>query len=103
MRKAFADAAGVVAAAENVWNAIADQLQQVAADLAAARQRTDGLADSALSDSLGPAEADLGQLRDVLNSDPLALWHGGRVDTARLDRLRQRAAAAVSKADEIGR
>jgi chromosome segregation ATPase len=105
MRRAFADAAEVVAAAENVWNAIADQLQQVAADLAAARQRTDGLADSALADSLGPAEADLGQLRGVLNSDPLALWHGGQgsgqVDTARLDRLRQRAAAAVSKAGEL--
>ncbi|HEV2242889.1 MAG TPA: hypothetical protein VGR98_17730, partial [Streptosporangiaceae bacterium] len=101
MRRAFADAAEVVAVAENVWNAIADQLQQVAADLAAARQRTDGLADSALADSLGPAEADLGQLRDVLNSDPLALWRGGQVDTARLDRLRQRAAAAVSKAGEL--
>src|SRR5262245_57184563 len=93
MRKAFADVADVVAAAENVWNAIADQLQQVAADLAAARQRTDGLADSALGDALGQAEAELGQLRELLNSDPLALWHpgqgnlgqrGGQVDTARL-------------------
>jgi hypothetical protein len=110
MRSAFADVAGVVAAAENVWNAIADQLQQVAADLAAARQRTDGLADPGLTDALAQAEAELGQLRDVLNTDPLALWHGGqgnlgqrggRVDTARLDRLRQRAAAAVSKADEM--
>jgi len=101
MRKAFADAAGVVAVAENVWNAIADQLQQVAADLAAARQRTDGLADGALADALGQAEADLGQLRDVLNSDPLALWHGGQADTARLDRLRHRAAVAVSKAGEL--
>jgi hypothetical protein len=110
MRKAFADAADVMAAAENVWNAIADQLQQVAADLAAARQRADGLADSALADALGPAEAELGQLRDLLNSDPLALWRGGQgnlgarggqVDTARLDRLRQRAAVAVSKAGEL--
>ena len=101
MRTAFAGAAEVMATAENVWNAIADQLQQVAADLAAARQRTDGLADSALSDALGPAEADLGQLRDVLNSDPLALRHGSQVDTARLGRLRQRAAVAVSKAEEL--
>jgi hypothetical protein len=110
MRRAFADIADVVAAAENVWNAIADQLQQVAADLATARQRTDGLADPGLTDALAQAEAELGQLRDVLNTDPLALWHGGqgnlgqrggRVDTARLDRLRQRAAAAVSKADEM--
>ena len=112
MRRAFADVADVVATAENVWNGIADQLQQVAADLAAARQRTDGLADdvfadTGLSDALALAEADLGELRDVLNSDPLALWLGGpggrdgRVDAARLDRLRQRAAVAVSRAGEL--
>ncbi len=117
MRRAFADVADVVAAAENVWNAVADQLQQVAADLGAARQRTDGLADTMLADTmladtglteaLAQAETELGQLRDLLNSDPLALWlggpdgRGGRVDAARLDRLRQRAAVAVSRADEV--
>jgi hypothetical protein len=112
MRRAFADAADVVAAAENVWNGIADQLQQVAADLGAARQRTGGLADAVLADTglteaLAQAETELGQLRDVLNSDPLALWlggpdgRGGRVDAARLDRLQQRAAVAVSRADEL--
>ncbi len=107
MRRAFADVSDVVAAAENVWNEIADQLQQVAADLAAARQRTGGLADTGLTEALAQAETELGQLRDVLNCDPLALWQGGqgsrggRVDTARLGRLRQRAAVAVSKADEL--
>jgi hypothetical protein len=110
MRRAFADVADLVATAENVWNGIADQLQQVAADLAAARQRTEGLADESLAEALGQAETDLGQLRDLLNSDPLALWlrspgnlggRDGRVDDARLDRLRQRAAAAVSRAGEL--
>jgi hypothetical protein len=110
MRRAFADVADLVATAENVWNGIADQLQQVAGDLAAARQRTEGLADDALVDALGQAETELGQLRDLLNSDPLALWlrsHGslggrdGRVDDARLDRLRQRATAAVTRAAEL--
>jgi hypothetical protein len=110
MRRAFADVADLVATAENVWNGIADQLQQVAGDLAAARQRTEGLADDALVDALGQAETELGQLRDLLNSDPLALWvrspgnlggRDGRVDDARLDRLRQRAAAAVSRAGEL--
>jgi hypothetical protein len=113
MRRAFADVADLVAAAENVWNAIADQLQQVAADLAAARQRTDGLADPGLTEALTQAEAELGQLRDLLNADPLAFClgkqgnpgnlgnRGGQVDTARLERLRQRAAAAVSKAGEV--
>jgi hypothetical protein len=98
------------ATAENVWNGIADQMQQVAADLAAARQRTDGIADDAVTDALAQAETELGQLRDLLNSDPLALWlrgpgnlgsRDGRVDDARLTRLRQRAAAAVSRAGEL--
>jgi hypothetical protein len=115
MRRAFADVADVVATAENVWNGIADQLQQVAADLAKARQQTDGLADpvladTGLADALAQAEIELGQLRDLLNSDPLALWlrspgnlggRDARVDDARLSRLRQRAAVAVSRAGEL--
>lgn len=110
MRRAFADVADLVATAENVWNGIADQLQRLAGDLAAARQRTEGLADESLAEALGQAETELGQLRDLLNSDPLALWQrgpgnlggrDGRVDDARLDRLRQRVAAAVSRAGEL--
>jgi hypothetical protein len=101
MRGAFAVAARVVAAAETVWNAMSDQLQQVAADLGAARQRAGGIADDALANALALAETDLGQLRDVVNSDPLALWQDGQVDTARLGRLRERAAAAVSRAAEL--
>jgi hypothetical protein len=110
MRRAYADVADVVATAENVWNGIADPLQQAAADLATARQRADGLADDALTEALGLAEADLGELRAVLNSDPVALWltgpggrdnRGGQVDGSRLDRLRQRTAVAVSRAGEL--
>jgi hypothetical protein len=101
MRAAFAVVADVVAAAETVWNAMSDQLQQVAADLGAARQQAGGIADDALSNALGLAETDLGQLRHSVNSDPLALWQGGKVDAARLDRLRERATAAVSRAAEL--
>jgi hypothetical protein len=110
MRRAFADVADVVATAESVWNGIADKLQQVAADLAGARQRTEGIADDGLARALAEAETELGQLRDLLNSDPLALWlrspgnlggRDGRVDDARLARLRQRAAAAVARAGEL--
>ena len=101
MRAAFAVVADVVAAAETVWNAMSDQLQQVAADLGAARQQAGEIADDALSNALGLAETDLGQLRDSVNSDPLALWQGGKVDAARLDRLRERATAAVSRAAEL--
>jgi hypothetical protein len=107
MRRAFAGVADVVAAAEDVWNAIADELQQAAAAVGAARQRTDGLADEELAEALRGAETELAQLRDTLNSDPLSLRLGGeggsgaRVDDARLDRLRQRAAAVVARAGEV--
>jgi hypothetical protein len=98
MRRAFAAVADVVAAAETVWNTMSDQLQQVAADLGAARQQAGGIADDALSNALALAETDLAQLRDAVNSDPLALWQRGQVDITRLDRLRERAAVAVSRA-----
>jgi len=115
MRRAFASVADVVAAAEAVWNAIADPLQQVEADLTAARQRTTGLADGGLADALALADTNLGQLRELLNRDPLTLWLDGRdrladpaagidtarIDTARLGRLREQAAAAVSRAGEL--
>jgi len=101
MRRAFAAVAEVVGAAENVWNEMSDQLQQVAADLSAARQQAGGLDDDALSGALALAEADLGQLRQVVNTDPLALWQSGQADTTRLDRLRARAAAAVARAAEL--
>ena len=98
MRRAFAVVADVVAAAETVWNTMSDQLQQVAADLGAARQQAGGIADDTLSNALALAETDLAQLRDAVNSDPLALWQRGQVDVTRLDRLRERAAASVSRA-----
>jgi len=101
MRRAFAAVADVVAAAETVWNTMSDQLQQVAAGLAAARERAGGIADDALSSALALAETDLSQLRDVVNADPLALWQRGQVDVTRLGRLRERAAAAVSRATDL--
>ncbi|HEV2377508.1 MAG TPA: hypothetical protein VGS19_35745 [Streptosporangiaceae bacterium] len=101
MRRAFARVAKVVSAAEAVWNQTVDRLQQATDDLAGVRQRSQGLGDSSLADVLGLAETDLGQLRDVLNHDPLALWQGGQVDTTRVDRLMARTAAAVSRMSEI--
>jgi hypothetical protein len=108
MKDAFAGVADVVAAAESVWNELADQLQDVADQLSEARRQTSGLADDPLNGALGVAEADLARLREVLNSDPLALYsqapgHGGQVDTAALGRLREQAAAVASRAAELGR
>ena len=49
------------------------------------------------------AQADLGQLRDTLNCDPLALWQGGRVDTTRLARLRTQVSAAAARVSDLAR
>ena len=83
-------------AAESVWNEVADDLQQLGDQLAAARQQLGGLDADDLGDALTVAEQDHAQLRDVLNSDPLALWLGGQVDTTRITRLRERTQAAVA-------
>jgi hypothetical protein len=101
MKRAFAAVADVVSAAEAVWNEAADKLQQIETDLGVAKQQTTGIADEALSGALTAAEAELAQLRDVLNHDPLALWQRGQVDLSRLDRLRERTAAAVSRARDV--
>jgi len=101
MKRAFAAVAEVVSAAEAVWNESADKLQQIETDLGAAKQQAAGLADEALGGAIAAAEADLAQLRDVLNRDPLALWQGGQVDLSRLGRLGDRTAAAASRASQV--
>ncbi len=101
MNRAFATVTDVVTCAENVWNEAAGRLDQISAQLGPARRQADGLADEALAGTLAAAEAELGALRDLLNSDPLALWQRSGVDTTRLDRLREQAAAIVSRVDEL--
>jgi hypothetical protein len=49
------------------------------------------------------ADDELRSLRSLLNSDPLALRQGDRVDTARPDRLRARVSAAAARAGELAR
>ena len=101
MRRAFAAATAVVTAAEAVWNEIADPLQQIGDQLAAARQQVAGMDGEALGQALAVAETDRAELRAVLSNDPLALWAGGQVDTGRLRRLRERAAAAAEAAGKL--
>jgi hypothetical protein len=101
MKRAFALVADVVSSAESVWNEVADRLDRAATELAQARRQADGLADDALAGALSAAEAELGYLRGLLNCDPLVLWRHGVVDTARLDRLREQAAAVASRAGEV--
>jgi hypothetical protein len=128
MKRIFAGVADVVAAAESVWNEVADGVQDVADQLGEARRQASLVSDDALNIALSAAEASLAQLRGVLNSDPLALYveaphlagprsgaqpagalhleapgRGGQVDTAPLGRLRQQAAAAAGRAAELAR
>jgi hypothetical protein len=103
MKYEFPRVAATFTAAETVWNEISDGLRQVGEALAGARRQLPGLGDSDLANALEVADANLNELRDLLNSDPLAFWRGGRVDTARLDRLRTQAASARARADELGR
>jgi hypothetical protein len=102
MKGAFARTAEVVAAAERVWNETADGLTAIAAVLYTAQQQADGLGDDELTGALDEARADLGRLRDVLESDPLALWHG-RVDTTPMGLLRKRADEVDSRAGDLAR
>ena len=103
MKRAFASVADVVAAAESVWNETADGLGEIGAQLAAAKEQLGDLSDDEVTGALAAAEDELGQLRDVLNSDPLALWRGGRADTTRLERLGTQAAAATARVADLVR
>jgi hypothetical protein len=101
MRGAFSSVAEVVSAAEHVWTEVAGRLDAAGAELARVTPLSAALGDEALTGNLAAAQAKLARMRDTLNSDPLALWQGGAVDTSGADRLRERIAAAVARADEL--
>lgn len=104
MRRSFSEVAAVVTAAETVWNEISDGIRLVTTDIEKAKAQLPGLgADSELTSSLEQAEASLRDLRGLLNSDPLALWRGGTVDSATLDRLRKQTAAVTAQVAELAR
>jgi hypothetical protein len=101
MRTSFSDVAGVLTAAETVWNEISDGLRLVGTDLDQAARQVPGLGDAGLANLLATAQQNLASLRDALNHDPLSLWDASRVDTARLDRLRRQAAEVTTRAGEL--
>jgi hypothetical protein len=101
MRGAFSTVTEVLAAAEHVWTEVAGRLDTSGAELARVTPLAATLGDEALSGNLTSAQDKLARMRDTLNSDPLALWQGGTVDTSEADLLAQRVAAAVARADEL--
>jgi len=103
MKRLFPPVADVVAAAESVWNETADGLSEIDAKLAAAKEQVRDLGDDEVTGALAAAGDELSRLREVLNSDPLAFWQGGQVDTTRLGRLREQATAAAARAADLAR
>jgi chromosome segregation ATPase len=103
MKRSFASVTEVVAAAESVWNETAEGLSEIGTAIGTAKEQAAELGDDEVTGALIAAAEELGRLREVLNSDPLALWQHGRVDTARLDRLRKEAAAAVARVGDLAR
>jgi len=103
MKRVYADASALFATAETIWNEIADGLQQAGTSLDDAKLISAGLADDALTGALTAAETSLSQLRQTLNTDPIALWQRGQTDTARLGRLREQVTAVTSRAAELAR
>ena len=103
MQSIFASVADVVMSAEAVWTEAADRLRQADTELAEARRRAGGLADDELARMLATADADLGRLRGVLSSDPMALSQRDHLDAARLDRLQQQTASITARAVELAR
>jgi hypothetical protein len=101
MRGAFSTVTEVVAAAEHVWTEVAGRLDTAGAELTRVTPLAATLGDEALAGNLASARDKLARMRDMLNSDPLALWQGGTVDTSGADRLQERVAAAVARADEL--
>src|SRR5690349_22909747 len=101
MRGAFSAVTEVVSAAEHVWTEVAGRLDAIGGELARVTPLAATLGDEALAGNLASAQDKLARMRDVLNSDPLALCQGGTVDTSGADRLQERVTAAVARADEL--
>lgn len=103
MRRKFTEVAGVTAAVEAVWNEVGSRLDAAAEELARARRLLPSLGDDDLAARLGDAESSLASLRAGLDSDPLALWRGGRADTSAADLLREQVAGVGAKIAELDR
>jgi hypothetical protein len=102
MRSSFGHISAVLAAAESVWNEISDGLGTLSDDLNTAEGTASDLADAELAADVAQARTSLSDLRQQLNADPLGLWTAGRVDTSRLDRLRQQVAEVTARATGLG-
>ena len=102
MRRSFSEVAEVTSTVETVWTQVNERLDAAEAELSAALPRAAGLGDEVAA-ALHEAQASLRAARDAVNADPLALWDGGRVDTAAADLVRERVAALTARIAELDR
>ncbi len=103
MRRSFSEIATVVTAAETVWNEVSEGIRQITIDIEKSKTQLPGLDAGELAGKLTGAENGLRELREQLNSDPLALWRSGSVDTTPLHRLKRQTAAATAQVAELVR
>lgn len=103
MTGAFSRITDITSAAESVWNAVSDRLDQVTSVLGQAIRQADDIVDDALTGEGRGADDDLRRMRDLLNSDPLSLWHDEGVDLTGPDNLLHKARAVAIRMSEISR
>jgi hypothetical protein len=103
MRRSFSEIAAVLTAAETVWNEVSDGIRQLTTDIETAKAQLPDLGDSDAASALEQTDNGLRDLREQLNSDPLALWRAGKVDSTPVDRLRKQIAAVTAQVAELAR
>lgn len=102
MRHAFKEVAEVVSAVESVWNETGGRLDAAGEELAKMRPAVAGLGDE-IAAAFGDAESSLNSLRAAANADPLALWHGGGVDTSAADRFKEQVGKLAARVADLDR
>ncbi len=106
MQRVYARVAAICGEAEAIWNQVADGLQEAGSALDLAERKSSGLADPDLVRATAVARANLDQLRQTLNTDPLVLGPAadqGNPGLAAVARLRQQVTAVSTRADELDR
>jgi hypothetical protein len=106
MQRVYLSVAAVCGEAEAIWNQIADGLQEAGNALDLAERQSTGLGDPDLVNAIAVARANLGQLRQTLNTDPLILGPAadpGNPGLAALASLRQQVTAVSVRANDLDR
>jgi hypothetical protein len=102
MRRSFTEVTEVTSAVEAVWAGVGAPLDAATEELARSQPLVAGLGDE-IGAAFRDAQAALDSLRAASNSDPLALWSGGHVDTSAADRLREQVGALTPRIAELDR